>query len=176
MAELNTSATSTSGRRGRAKQLPKVDLTAMVDLAFLLITFFMLTTTLVRNNAMDLAMPLPEAAPTGIADDRTITICMGKDNSVLWYMGALEKPITKPTLEKSFDRMHRLMVDLNERIVEKTGRPDKGLITLIKPSDKSNYKNLVDILDETVLANVASYAIVDITKEELQLMNKSGIY
>jgi biopolymer transport protein ExbD len=85
MAELSVS-------RNR-KVAPKVDLTAMVDLAFLLITFFMLTTSLSKPVAMDIAKPDEPTDPDAglqVPASRTMTILLGKDNKVAWYMG---KPV-----------------------------------------------------------------------------------
>lgn len=57
MAELNVS-TGKTGRKNRTSKMPvRVDLTAMVDLAFLLITFFMLTTSLTKPREMPVVMP-----------------------------------------------------------------------------------------------------------------------
>lgn len=85
MAELNT---------GRRLQ-PGVDLTAMVDLAFLLITFFMLTTSINKQRAMDAAMPdtTDPWLHSELADKRTVTLLLGGANRVDWYWGLLEKPL-----------------------------------------------------------------------------------
>ena len=104
MAELDTS--SGGGKKGgkvrSKKQSTRVDLTAMVDLAFLLITFFMLTTTLAKPQAMDLAMPdKDEDKPESkleIADNRTMTILLGQNNRIEWYMGLVDNPKT-PTVD-----------------------------------------------------------------------------
>lgn len=89
MAELTTSR----------KAAPKVDLTAMVDLAFLLITFFMLTTSLSKPIAMDIAKPdEPEDGyQQPVPASRTMTILLGKDNKVAWYMGEAGK--SRPNIE-----------------------------------------------------------------------------
>src|SRR5688500_3149924 len=103
MAELDTSGggSKKGGKIRSKKQSTRVDLTAMVDLAFLLITFFMLTTTLAKPQAMDLAMPdKDEENPEtqlDVADNRTMTILLGNNNQLEWYMGLVDKPIGSPT-------------------------------------------------------------------------------
>ncbi|HEY0053750.1 MAG TPA: biopolymer transporter ExbD [Pedobacter sp.] len=176
MAELNNSKDQGSRRVGGLKQAPRIDLTAMVDLAFLLITFFMLTTSLSKPNAMDLAMPV-EADPEPVSEIRTMTICLGKGDRLQWYQGTLEAPIVNPAITNySSSGIRKAILERSKAAVKSTGNSKKGLIVLIKPSDKSNYKNLVDILDEMLISNVASYAIVDITSKELEMMKESSIY
>jgi len=110
MAELNTGGDGGKGKKVRSKKSnPGVDLTAMVDLAFLLITFFMLTTSLAKKQAMELAMPDKTDKPddpnkdTKIPEERMMTILIGKDNKILWYMGKFETPTIPPT-EASFGK------------------------------------------------------------------------
>lgn len=172
MAELTNPTNGRSGGR-RFRQLPKVDLTAMVDLAFLLITFFMLTTTLAKSNAMDLAMSVDsEAMP--VSEDRTMTICLGKNDKLQWYMGTVEHPKVSPgVLDYSRTEIGKILTGQSENVKTQTG---ESMIVLIKPSDKSSYKNLVDIIDEVTIAGVASYAIVDITEKEVGMMKGNGIY
>lgn len=183
MAELDTSGGG--GKKGgkvrSKKQSTRVDLTAMVDLAFLLITFFMLTTTLAKPQAMDLAMPDKDDeqkdAQLDVADTRTMTVLLGKDNKIEWYMGLLDNPIGSPTTTNyAKDGIRASLVEKNKEVIAQTGDPKKGLIVLIKPSDKSTYKNLVDILDEMKITNVSTYAIVDIVEPEIELLKRDGIY
>jgi hypothetical protein len=103
MAELNTGDGGGKGKGGKVrskKQSSKVDLTAMVDLAFLLITFFMLTTSLSKPQSMDLSLPdknekEPEK-PIKVDEKRTMTIMMGENNKLVYYMGLLDEPIAGP--------------------------------------------------------------------------------
>src|ERR1700749_239178 len=104
MAELDTSGGGKhkGGKVRSKKQSTRVDLTALVDLAFLLITFFMLTTTLNKPQAMDIAMPdKNEKDPEDqlkIADNRTLNILLGSGNRIEYYMGTLDNPISPPTV------------------------------------------------------------------------------
>ncbi|WP_423147557.1 ExbD/TolR family protein [Rubrolithibacter danxiaensis] len=183
MAELDTSGggKKKGGKVRSKKQATRVDLTAMVDLAFLLITFFMLTTTLAKPQAMDLAMPdkdeTNKEAQLDVADNRSMTILIGKDNKLEWYIGLVDKPLTPPTVDNfGKNGIREAIIENNKKVLAETGDPKKGLIVLIKPSDKSNYKNLVDILDELKITNIQQYAIVDITPAEIDLMKRDGIY
>jgi len=182
MAELNISGGGNKGGKVRSKKLStRVDLTAMVDLAFLLITFFMLTTTLGKPQAMDLAMPDKDEknknAQLEVADNRTMTILLGKSSRLEWYMGTVEKPLVPPTVDNfGKNGIRKAIIEESKKVLSITGNSKKGLIVLIKPSDQSNYRNLVDILDEMKICNVQSYAIVDITKPEIALLQRDHIY
>lgn len=180
MAELDTSGggKKKGGKIRSKKQSARVDMTPMVDLMFLLITFFMLTTTLAKPQAMDLAMPDKDDnnpdAQLDVADNRTMTVLLGNHNRLEWYIGLVDKPLTPPTVENyGKDGIRKAFLDKSKEIKGKTG---KDLIVLIKPSDKSNYRNLVDILDEIKITNLQRYAIVDISAPEVQLLKRDGIY
>ncbi|MBY8963765.1 biopolymer transporter ExbD [Flavobacterium sp. D11R37] len=187
MAELNTGGDGGKGKKVRSKKMnPGVDLTAMVDLAFLLITFFMLTTTLSKPQSMNLAMPdKNKEEPTdtqAVANDRTMTILLGKDDSVLWYFGEFAAPIIEPT-ESAYGKEGIRQVILQRKAAVEAaykGQLDdngnqKGLIVIIKASDKTHYKNLIDILDEMAITNISIYAIGDITKPEVELLKEKGM-
>lgn len=187
MAELNTG--EGGGKKGgkvrSKKSNPGVDLTAMVDLAFLLITFFMLTTTLSKPQSMPLAMPDTEKEPQPddnlkIDESRMVTILIGKDNKLMWYRGRFEAPKEAPTeavYGKNGIRKDLLkQVAIGKAIATQDGKPDQGLIVNIKASDKATYKNLVDILDEMAITKPQLYAIGDITPAEIDLLTQTGLY
>ena len=179
MAELNTG--DGGGKKGgkvrSKKSNSKVDLTAMVDLAFLLITFFMLTTTLSKPQSMPLGLPDKEEDKTKdksikVDENRTLTVLLGANDKLVYYMGLLATPIAGPK-EISYGKegIRKELLKRKESVVQYTGNKDKGLIVIIKPSKKSNYRNLVDILDEMAIVGVPSNAIVnDFSPEELKLL------
>lgn len=187
MAELNTGGDGGKGGKVRSKKMnPGVDLTAMVDLAFLLITFFMLTTSLSKPQSMNLAMPdkdITDPEDTqAVANDRTMTILLGEDNSILWYFGEFTEPIVAPT-ESTFGKDGIRQVILERKAVVNAnyrGQTDKdgnqlGLIVIIKASEKTHYKNLIDILDEMAITDIKIYAIGDISKPEVELLKEKGM-
>jgi biopolymer transport protein ExbD len=176
MAELDTSGGGKKGGKVRSKKAStRVDLTAMVDLAFLLITFFMLTTTLSKPKAMDVTMPnkdekTKEQMP--VAASRSLTILLGANNKLEWFLGEPGK--SQPTTEGyGKDGIRKTLIEKGKEVQQTFGN---YMVVLIKPSDKSNYKNLVDILDEMKITNVQSYAIVDITPIEVDLLKRDQNY
>ena len=180
MAELNTDSGGEKGGKVRAKKAnAKVDLTAMVDLAFLLITFFMLTTTLSKPQSMNLGLPdkneKDENQDIKVDENRTVTLLLGDNNKLTFYMGLLETPKAGPK-DISYDRdgLRKELLKRKEEVLAYStakGKPDQGMIVIIKPSKKSNYKNVVDVLDEMAISGVPTYTIVnDITPAELKLL------
>lgn len=178
MATLNIPQ-SGKAAKGRARRpIAGVDLTAMVDLAFLLITFFMLTTSLAKMKAMDIAKPVPIEDESGLRPypaSRTMTILLGKNNQAVYYMGETEKAVMKTMDLKAI----KTAILANKLMVEKTHTTpkDKLMLVVIKPTSTSKYKNFVDVLDEMNINNIQSYAIDDkyISDREKDFMKGKGI-
>lgn len=182
MAELNVKDDGGKGGKKRSKKSGgRVDLTAMVDLAFLLITFFMLTTSISKPHAMDVAMPdknkEDQTDMLELADNRTMTVLLGSDNKIEYYMGLLDSPIEGPTVTTyGKDGIRPVILEQLKKVPQITGDPEKGLIVIIRPSDKSSYRNLVDILDEMKIVDAKQYMIGDIGSAEIELLTREGIY
>ena len=174
MAELDTSSDKTEKKVRAKKALPKVDLTAMVDLAFLLITFFMLTTTLSKPAAMDIAKPdaTDPLVHMDVRDSQTMTILLGKDNKLAWYMGVAEKAV--PVIQ-DYTQIRQIIVDNKRKVQQSTGR---DIVLIIKPTSSANYKNLVDIMDELLITGIKTAPAIDdvnILDNEKNFMTKQGI-
>lgn len=174
-------------------------MTPMVDLAFLLLTFFMLTTTFSKPKTMELNMP---ADPKDIKDqpkvNNAITFLLTENNKVYWYYGEFKPTETK--LEKtdfSKDGIHKILLedynkDVATRIMELEKKRDtheiadttfkrlavgikgekKALMALVKTDDKATYGNVIDMLDELNVCYVGKYALVDISAPELELVKQ----
>jgi biopolymer transport protein ExbD len=182
MAELNT-GDGGGGKGGKVrskKQNSKVDLTAMVDLAFLLITFFMLTTSLSKPQSMDLSLPNKDddstKIDTKVDENRTMTVMLGANNKIIYYMGLLATPIAGPKdITYGKDGIRREVLKRKKSVLEYStglGKPKNGIIVIIKPTKKSTYRNLVDILDEMAISGVDTYAIVpEFSPEETKLID-----
>lgn len=177
MAELDTSGGGKhkGGKVRSKKSSTRVDMTAMVDLAFLLITFFILSTTLNKPKAMDLAMPDKDDQKTQlpVPASRTMTILLGSDNKVEWYMGETGKS-TPTTDHFGKDGLRKALIENYDKVKQQSG--GKEMIVLIKPSDKSKYEDLVAALDELNITNIQEHAIVDITAPEIELLKRDKLY
>ena len=172
MAELTTSGKS--GRRGsRTRQVPRIDLTAMVDLAFLLITFFIMATSLAKPKAMSLAMPI-KGPSESMPESRTMSICLGKNNLVLWYMGMPEKPLTSPQLVDFGKKgLRTTLINANKKALQTSGKP---LIVIVKPSAHSIYANFVAALDELNITNIQSYSVANITPQDISMLTQQKAF
>ncbi len=163
MAELDTS--SGGGKKGgkvrSKKQSTRVDLTAMVDLAFLLITFFMLTTSLSKPLAMDIAKPDKDETEKDnrleVKQSQTMTIILGKGDRIMWYMGIAGE--SAPTIE-GYGDIKKSLLDNKKKVKDASG---KDIMVIVKPTDVSTYKNFVDIMDwlSITQANLTAPAVDD---------------
>jgi len=173
MAELSDSGDVHRGRgkkRGgvRAKKAStRIDMTPMVDLGFLLVTFFILTTTMQRPKAMGIAMPdNSETKDTSkVRESEAMTIILGASDRIFYYYG-----ITDPKVEvTNFSKIRNILIDKNKEVsalqLQKNWK-QVGVIVLLKATEDSKYQNLVDLLDELSISGVRTYAIVDLTEDE----------
>jgi biopolymer transport protein ExbD len=163
MAEVNT-GNGEKGKKKSKKVSTKIDMTPMVDLAFLLITFFMLTTTFGKPQTMEVNMPdktkKKDEAP--VKASHAITIILGEDDKVFWFQGE-EESIPKVELtDYSANGIRKVLFRKNKEIGSK-------FVVVIKAMQKAKYKNMVDILDEMTITNTKRYAIVKILPEDIEL-------
>src|ERR1700692_1751563 len=138
MAELDTSGKGGGGHKGgkiRSKKAStRIDLTAMVDLAFLLITFFIMTTTLAKPKAMDMVMPdkSKKDVQLPVPETRTMTVLLGSNDKIEWWIG----PAGSPTHTDNFgkDGIRKTLVEQDQKIRATHAAPDNSMIVLVKPS------------------------------------------
>jgi biopolymer transport protein ExbD len=180
MAELGESGDVHSGRgkkRGgvRAKKMStRIDMTPMVDLGFLLVTFFILTTTMQKPKAMQVVMPektKDTTEQTKIRAPEAMTLILGGNDRIYYYYGQDSSSAGGPQmLVANYKNIRQLLIDRNQFVLsleKQKGWKENGVCVVIKPTDESKYKNTVDILDEMKVTKIKSYAIVDVTPEEL---------
>ncbi len=169
MAEVQVKDQSGKGGKVRSKkQPPHVDLTPMVDLAFLLITFFMLVTTFNKPNVMDLGLPAKpkenqKSPDTEIKLSNSISIIIGKDNRIFYHQQDQAGLNPSTMFETTLDR------EGIRKVIQqaKAGAEDETKFTvIIKPTDEALYKNFVDMLDEMAITKSEQYGITDIRSYE----------
>ena len=208
MSSIDTAAGDTGHKKGpgvkKAKKLStRVDMTPMVDLGFLLITFFVFTATMSSPKAMDLRMPKDVDDPkkqNEAKESGALTIMLGKADKVYYYLGKLDesasnfkqatwKEIRDVIINKKKEVMGRHVHDLNspesacksmQDRAKKNGDPDwetacldRDFVVIIKPDKDATYKNTVDILDEMTINQVKTYAMVKIFDQEYELIQKT---
>jgi len=184
MAQMENSATERKGRSfsHNKKQLLRIDMTPMVDLGFLLITFFVFTTTMSMPKATDLFMPkdsITDSMP--LPKSLALTMLLDDNNKIYYYHGdfsdALKANEIFETNYSTYAGMGEVIRQKQKDLEASKKFPDgkKGLMLIIKPTSKSVYKNVVDALDEAVINDVRKYAIVEPVKEEIDFIKtKSG--
>lgn len=166
MAELDTSQKGghKKGKKRAKKASTRVDLTPMVDLGFLLVTFFMMTTTFSKPQTMEINMPVKDKTATtedqgqNVKASKSLTLILGEFDKVYYYRGT---PDTANVVVTDFSAhgLRSVVLDLNRRVAD--------LTVIIKPTNQAKYKNVVDALDEMNICNVKRYALVDVTDVEL---------
>lgn len=173
MAEMDTSGGG-GHKKGpgvkKAKKLStRVDLTPMVDLGFLLITFFIFTTTMSQPTAMRLFLPKDTEKPeeqNKIKASGALTLILAKNNSIFYYEGELA-PDGGNFKNTGFKEIRDVIIN------KKKSTNPEDFVVVIKPTPDATYKNTVDMLDEMTINEVKRYALVDIFDIELQLVAKS---
>lgn len=182
----------------KAKKLStRVDMTPMVDLGFLLITFFVFTATMTTPTTLDLNMPKDIKDPkdqTEAKESGVLTILLGKGNQVYYYEGKLVVDATGNNFKQTtFKGIRDVIINKKKDVISRhvhddtcpktqqnakaKGDPDwenackdRDFIVIIKPDDDATYKNTVDILDEMTINQARTYAMVKIIKEEIDLI------
>lgn len=203
MSEINTESKGPQ-KKGKPKKLStRVDFTPMVDLGFLLITFFMLSTSMNKPQTMELSMPskdkVAEEEQTKVKASTAVTILLGKEDKIFYYFGTGTEEADPEVKLTSYaaDGIRNVLLQRNVDVVNKIRqlkvkranrqlseedfvkqsaeiKSDKAApVVLIKSTDDASYKNLVDILDEMQICNISRYAIVDITDYDKGLIEKT---
>ena len=175
MAEVDTSSGG-SHKKGpgvkKSKKLStRVDLTPMVDLGFLLITFFVFTTTMAQNTAMNMNEPKDDKdKEMKVKNSGAMTILLGKGNQIYYYYGQLEaEKVSEQFKSTNYKDIRKLILD------KKNATPIDDLMYIIKSDNESTFKNAIDILDEMTISAVppGHYAEVDMIPVEKELIKQT---
>lgn len=152
------------GKVRAKKQSTKIDMTPMVDLAFLLLTFFILTTTFNKPKTMEVDMPdkvKDEKEQTKVNEKDILNLILSENDKIYWYIG-----LTPPVHETDYSK-----TGVRKVLLEQT-RANPKMMILIKPKDESRYENMVNILDEMDITNMKRYAIVDYTDDDKTIISE----
>jgi len=172
MAAIQPSAPK-AGQKPRArKHTFRLDMTPMVDLAFLLLTFFMLTTTFAKPRVMQLTMPVKDRDNvTEVGRSHAMTILLGQAHKVYYYFGLhapADPSVPVPTLHTTDFGPHGIRQVLLAR-----GRQQPAPVVLIAAGPRAKYSDMVDILDEMNITDQKKYAIVPLSAADGRLLPAS---
>jgi biopolymer transport protein ExbD len=188
MAQMDTADSGGKDGKKRSKKMStRVDLTPMVDLAFLLISFFMLTTTLNKPQAMELNMPKKVNEPeeqTDVADCQVLNILLDTLDQVWYYEGLSVAGLQKTTFagdEGIRKQILKKQKELSKSVScvypagnKRAGQP-RDFIVLIKMLKSARYDNMVRILDEMDITKTKIYAIQDPDPIEIEAIENGGV-
>jgi len=167
MAEIAT------GKKGA----PRVDMTPMVDLGFLLITFFILATTLSKPKTMEIIKPAKAKDDIDMPKlklSKSLSVLLGEKNKVYWYVGSDEtgasaKGLSVDSTDFSKAGIRQVIYRRQTEVQQQWGDKDQ-LVVLIKAMPTSKYRDMVDILDEMSITHTKQYALVDLDKNDSTIM------
>jgi biopolymer transport protein ExbD len=145
-----------------SKKLIRVDLTPMVDLGFLLITFFVFTTTMAKATVMDIHEPYDAPPGNSVCNSCALTVLLDKDDALYYYQGAFESAEVKKTNYAGI----RNVIQQQKNALQMTGRDVSQFSLIIKATDAALFRNFVDMTDEVTINAVKRYFIDDITEAE----------
>ncbi len=161
MAEVNANPSHTGSRKaGLVKhRSTKIDMTPMVDLAFLLLTFFILTTTFNKSRVLEVGMPDKQGGSARVSAKNVLNLVLTEDNKIYWWMG-----ISPPVVSTDYSRG-----GVRKVLLEKSS-DNPRIIVLIKPKDGSRFQNVVDILDEMEITGTQRFALVDFREDDRAML------
>ncbi len=175
MAQIQSQDTG-GGKKVRSKKnSTAVDMAPLVDLGFLLITFFMFAATSIKPNVMNLNMPpkmedkLKQEITPEIKLQNSLSILISKDNKLFWHQQdeAGLNPGTLNETDYSTEGLRKVITTAQSRAIDK----DKFTV-IIKPMDDASYDNLVSVLDEMEITKSTKYGIVAVAPFEQKVYDE----
>jgi biopolymer transport protein ExbD len=149
------------GKKHKKRRLAvRIDMTPMVDVAFLLLTFFMLTTVFSKPQTMEITLPPDEKTTVEVAESNLLTLRINAEGAIFYNIGN-DKP--EPL---RFEQVRPLLLERNAA--------NPRLITLVKVDRDGTYKMLVDIMDELNLANITRFSIAPMLDVDKEILLKAG--
>lgn len=159
-----------NGHKRMNKKNTRVDLTPMVDLGFLLITFFVFTTQLSLPTAMNLNMPFDKVAPDDdVCESCVLTVYLKADNTIQFYEGMPSaNTVVKQTSFATEGGIRNIILEKKRKVQQVTGQAD-DFVLIIKSDNTSTFQNFVDIVDEVTINNIKHYYLDEFNEADKKL-------
>ena len=164
MAEIQPGPLDGKSKR-KIRPTPFIDMTPLVDLGFLLISFFIFTSSLTEQKALKLFMPKDEK-PTPVKASQSLTVLLGANSQAFVYMGEWKEAVRQGGVIQTNYHVHFGLGNLIRRKQKELGIKKDKLVYLIKPLPGASYQNVVDALDEALINQIENYSLVDATPAE----------
>jgi biopolymer transport protein ExbD len=165
MTELQLQPLS-AGKKNRAKKTQlKIDMTPLVDLGFLLITFFIFTTTMSKPMVTKLFMPA-NGDSTISSEHLSLTVLLNGNDSIYYFHGKWDEAVVSNEVYRTNFNVANGIGKIIREKQKILGERRNELMLLIKPLENSSYSSLMNTLDEVMINKVKKYAIVDVTDSE----------
>ncbi|NTV03017.1 MAG: biopolymer transporter ExbD [Chlorobiaceae bacterium] len=148
-----------------------LDMTPMVDVAFLLLTFFMLTTTFAKSNTMEINIP-PETGEVSVAERNVMTLRVPGDGFAYWSLGE-EAPHRTPLYDQQQGSVGAVSKDVRQ-LLQQQYASNRKLVIVVKISEKAKYKSLVDIIDELNLLKIDRFSLDDFNAQDESEVRRAG--
>lgn len=179
--DLHVVKQSRAGFSRRKKFLLRIDMTPMVDLGFLLITFFIFTTAISTPSVTKLIMPKDSVIHDSLLlpDELALTLLLGGERKIYFYHGNWEDAeFSNKIFETNYSYRDGLgdVIRQKQKVIDDAGKfkeGENGLMLLIKPAEKATYQEIMDALDEVLINDVRKYAILELQPSELKWLEKN---
>ncbi len=158
MGEIIQQEKQKGGKKRAKHHSTHIDMTPMVDLMCLLITFFMLTTAFSKSKVMEIVLPEKirkndKVEPPKIAESRTINIILGPENKIFWYPGRVKDAKNPPALQEtnySDEGIRKILLERNKLLSKK-----------VNAFKEETVKNNPTMTRDSLLANIKRFKKAD---------------
>jgi biopolymer transport protein ExbD len=167
MAQIQLQPATAGKNRNMRRPHIRIDMTPMVDLGFLLITFFIFTSSMSESKATDLYTTAGDEATSKLGESTALTVLLTGGDSIYYYQGKWEEAAQNHGLQLSSFDVSKGIGNIIRSKQKALGPKSAEMMLLIKPTQRATYNNLVNVLDEVLINNVKKYAIMQPTENEL---------
>ncbi len=157
MAQIEENSRPKSKKYSKGK-LIRVDLTPMVDLGFLLMTFFILTTIFSQPTVAKLLLPKDSPVNIPVKKNAVLTISLMRNDSIAWYEGIPDKSQLQNYCR--FNNLRSIIQQKQKKVAAVLGNRSETVL-IVYPEKESTYKNLIDVLDEVSINDISHYFIMN---------------
>ncbi|MEO0468620.1 MAG: biopolymer transporter ExbD [Bacteroidota bacterium] len=174
MAELTPSDSNKRKRTRTKRKNVHLDMTAMVDVAFLLLTFFVLTATLAKDKLIEMLVPPKKTTNVEVNEEKILTLVLEAENQLSYFHGQGPEVLTTDYSPNG------LRTVLNDHLSRHPNRCSGNSITncwdpifVIKARNSSRFANLVDIIDEMKIVNAPKFVLADFTEADSMFIEQA---